>query len=167
MDAEGYGKLQPLMDANRRLQSDTVDIGNINAIPVGEFLGAGLWQINKGLGSPFKSALKMALLVAYAASEVGQSELLADIFKRQVQENPNDFDKLDSYRLMVDRVLGYFAGIGDWTTVTLLQRCLFLKLRPQVARWWNSQRAPERRRDRVMLEYCRHWGWTQEEEDRW
>lgn len=46
-----------------------VDLGNVPHIPMEEFFGASLWQIVKGVKSPFKSIMKFGLLEMYTSGE--------------------------------------------------------------------------------------------------
>ena len=62
---------------------DVLDLGNLAHIPPEEFIGAGMWQLYKGIESPYKSALKLLLTEVYA-SEHPQVECLALRFKQAV-----------------------------------------------------------------------------------
>ncbi|MGR6871859.1 class I adenylate cyclase [Pseudomonas sp. HK3] len=50
---------------------EVIDFGGIGSIPAGEFVGAGMWQLYKAIGSPYKSILKLFLTEAYASSLSG------------------------------------------------------------------------------------------------
>ena len=41
---------------------EVLDLGHLARIPPGEFIGAGMWQLFKGIESPYKSVLKLLLL---------------------------------------------------------------------------------------------------------
>jgi adenylate cyclase, class 1 len=145
---------------------DFIDFGNSRHIPSDEFVGGGMWQLNKGVGSPFKSALKMALLVEYA-DDSQPRDLLAQMLKRRMLENPNDMDQLDPYRMMVERVLDYYVGNNNSEATYLIQRCLFIKMETKISRWWNSQKAPPHRTVRTLLEMVKSWNWNEREVDKW
>jgi adenylate cyclase class 1 len=147
-------------------KKDYIDIGNVRHIPFDEFVGGGMWQLNKGVGSPFKSALKMGLLMEYA-DESQPRDLIAQMLKARMLKNPNDMDQLDPYLMMVQRVLQHLESQGDQINKEVLQRCLFLKMKPHISRWWNSSRQPPDRSTRVMLELCKEWGWDQKEVLKW
>lgn len=140
------------------LDDNFIDIGNISGIPLDEFLGGGMWQINKGITSPFKSALKMALLVEYCDPETPEF-MLANQLKKQVQTNPNRLEFLDPYQFLIERVLSYYAKKQNWEVLDLLRTCLYLKVGPRVSRWFDSKRAPDNKADRVMTYYCKKWKW--------
>lgn len=147
-------------------RDDFVDFGNIGEIPSEEFVGGGMWQLNKGVGSPFKSALKMGNLLAYAKG-TGKNELLAQTLKRRMLDHPSDIDRLDPYRMMVEQVIGYHLERGEKEQALLLQRCLFLKMHVKVSRWWESKLVPPDRAVRVMLEFMRAWGWSLNDIEKW
>lgn len=140
------------------LDHDLIDIGNLADIPREEFFGGGLWQLNKGIGSPFKSAIKMALLMAYAGQSEG-GDILANRLKAMVQQSPDKMESLDPYQLMIDRVLDFYRSQGDIDSMQLLRRCFFLKISPRVSSWMNSNKEPNNLVDRVMLNYVREWKW--------
>src|SRR5690606_27016189 len=74
-------------------EEDVLDLGHLAHIPPQEFLGAGLWQLYKGIESPYKSALKLLLTGVYA-SECPRVECLALRFKQAVYQGRLDLDEL-------------------------------------------------------------------------
>ncbi|MEE9275652.1 MAG: class I adenylate cyclase, partial [bacterium] len=60
-----------------------IDLGNAQRITMAEAFGAALWQLNKALGSPFKSAMKMALIEDYMDPE-SEPALLCDTLKETI-----------------------------------------------------------------------------------
>src|SRR5262249_19287881 len=62
---------------------DTIDFGGVAQIPAGEFIGAGVWQLYKGIESPYKSALKLLLTEVYA-SEFPNSQSLSQRYKNAI-----------------------------------------------------------------------------------
>ncbi|HHJ4328415.1 TPA: class I adenylate cyclase, partial [Klebsiella pneumoniae] len=57
-------------------EDEVIDLGHLAQIPPGEFIGAGMWQLFKGIDSPYKSVLKLLLTEVYA-SEHPQLECLS------------------------------------------------------------------------------------------
>ncbi|MBF0243742.1 MAG: class I adenylate cyclase, partial [Planctomycetes bacterium] len=147
-------------------RDDFIDFGNISSIPSDEFIGGGMWQLNKGVGSPFKSALKMALLIEYADPSRPR-ELLAQMLKRRMLENPGDMDSLDPYRMMVERVISFHVERGERSQALLLQRCLFLKMHINVSRYWASKRPPNERATCALLAMVKLWGWSLKDVEKW
>ena len=64
-------------------QADSLDFGHVASIPAGEFVGAGLWQLFKGIDSPYKSVLKLLLTEVYS-SEHPQVRCLSLDFKQAI-----------------------------------------------------------------------------------
>ena len=73
---------------------EVLDLGHLAHIPVGEFIGAGMWQLFKGIESPYKSVLKLLLTEVYA-SEHPRVHCLSLRFKHAVYANHLDLDELD------------------------------------------------------------------------
>ncbi|MBF0196515.1 MAG: class I adenylate cyclase [Planctomycetes bacterium] len=167
LDDQAYkGSLHDLLGENPALSNDYIDIGNIHMIPQEEFLGGGLWQLNKGVDSIFKSILKMALLVEYS-DPTSDKTLLATVLKREVFANPSDMEFLDPYQNMIDRVLGYYEKLNHLGFLELLRRCFFMKINIKVSHKLASPNRPERNAEAVMVEYCKEWGWSAKDLGKW
>ncbi len=137
---------------------EVLDLGHLGHIPPGEFLGAGLWQLYKGIESPYKSALKLLLTEVYA-SEHPQVECLSLRFKQAVYANRLAPDELDPYIALYRRLAEYLQARGESERLELIRRSLYLKInrklsRPPSARGRNWQRQ--------LLERLTHdWGWDE------
>ena len=112
--------------------SDTskyIDLGDVNAISPGEYLGASLWQMFKSLKSPYKSVIKMALLEKYIY-EYGGKKLLCNQYKDEWMNSGAQLKlaRNDSYFILLEHLRDYFETIDDLHSVALLLRCFFLKL---------------------------------------
>lgn len=136
--------------------ADVLDLGHLAQIPPGEFVGAGMWQLFKGIESPFKSVLKLLLTEVYA-SEYPQTHCLALRFKAAVFANQLDIDRLDPYLVVYRRIEEYLTRRGELERLELVRRCLYLKIGKKLSR------APRQRRkswQRLLLErLCAEWGW--------
>ncbi len=160
---QDYQKISEELLENRDDYNDTyIDIGNIHAIPEGEFLGGGLWQLNKSVGSPFKSVLKMALLMEYSDAKSNKN-LVATQVKEMIFNNPSAMSYLDPYQNMLDRILGYYESNGSAEELHLMRQCFFLKIAPKVERWMSSPQKAPRNVDAIMVDYCRDWQWKSED----
>lgn len=163
MPEQHYARLIETLARNPKTRDpEIIDIGNIQSIPMEEMIGGGLWQINKGMDSPFKSALKLALLLEYSdtsSRNYHKFPLLATELKFHVQTRPNDMERLDPYQFMVNRIFDYYARRGEPENLETLRTCFFLKVKPHVSRWLKSSQTPTHFVDTIMLEYCRQWGW--------
>ncbi|MPT20538.1 MAG: class I adenylate cyclase [Pseudomonas sp.] len=136
---------------------DVLDLGNLAHIPPEEFIGAGMWQLYKGIESPYKSVLKLLLTEVYA-SEHPKVECLALRFKRAVFEGRLDLDELDPYVVVYRRLEEYLSARGDQERLELIRRCLYLKVNKKVSRPPTRGRAKSWQR--LLLErLTAEWGW--------
>lgn len=154
-----YNRLRELANRSNRIDSARfVDLGNVYNISLGEFYGAAIWQINKTIGSPFKSVLKMALLEEYMINH-GSKGLLGDELKRRLLSDENDARFLDPYVLMFDRASTYLAENNRLEDLDLLRRSLYLKsgvdLTPA-----DHRRTDLPRKKRVMAKLVQDWSWS-------
>lgn len=109
--------------------SKYIDLGDVNAISTGEYLGASLWQMFKSLKSPYKSVIKMALLEKYIY-EYGEKKLLCNQYKDEWMNSGAQLKlaRNDSYFILLEHLRDYFQTVDDPYSVALLLRCFFLKL---------------------------------------
>ncbi len=106
-----------------------IDLGDIHTIPAGEFFGATVWQLFKGLKSPFKSVIKIALLEKYI-DEAGKKPLLCNSVKDEWMNSGGNLRlaQNDSYYILLKNLLEYYRGKGDTESAWMLLTCFFLKL---------------------------------------
>ncbi|KGS13274.1 adenylate cyclase, partial [Pseudomonas coronafaciens] len=83
--------------------SEVLDLGPMSHIPPAEFVGAGLWQLFKGIESPYKSVLKLLLIEVYS-SEHPRVQCLSLRFKQAVFANQLNLDELDPYVVVYRRI---------------------------------------------------------------
>ncbi len=135
---------------------EVLDLGHLAHIPVGEFIGAGMWQLFKGIESPYKSVLKLLLTEVYA-SEHPRVHCLSLRFKHAVYANHLDLDELDPYIVVYRRLEEYLTARGDRERLELIRRCLYLKVNKKLSR------PPRNRRkswQRLLFErLTREWQW--------
>jgi adenylate cyclase, class 1 len=159
-DDSYYKKTLALVSDNPdRFPDAMIDTGNLSDIPIGEFLGAGLWQLNKGINSPYKSVMKLALLLDYSSGQVNHDNWLAGELRRELQNNPSNLDDFDGYCRMMDRVLRYFSN-GHPEDAHTLRVCFFIKIGVAVSLWMDQKKDPVHYHERMILKYVREWGWT-------
>ncbi|MBT3352331.1 MAG: hypothetical protein HOC91_10005 [Nitrospinaceae bacterium] len=78
---EEYERLRTLAIKSYKIErGNYIDMGNSQKVTMEEAFGAALWQLNKALGSPFKSAMKMALIEDYM-DRSSDTSLLCDSLK--------------------------------------------------------------------------------------
>ncbi len=135
---------------------DVLDLGHLARIPPEEFIGAGMWQLFKGIESPYKSVLKLLLTEVYA-SEHPKVECLSLRFKQAVFANRLDVDELDPYIVVYRRLEEYLKARGESERLELIRRCLYLKVDKKLSRPPRNQRKSWQR---LLLErLTRDWNW--------
>ncbi|MCW2269095.1 Adenylate cyclase [compost metagenome] len=150
--------IQTLLSKRFVRAEDNLDLGHLAHIPPGEFVGAGLWQLFKGIESPYKSVLKLLLIEVYA-SEYPQGQCLSLHFKQAVFANRLDLDELDPYMMVYRRIEQYLLGRGENERLELVRRSLYLKVNKKL-----SSLAPVRTNSwqRTLLQrLSQEWGWDE------
>jgi adenylate cyclase class 1 len=137
--------------------NEVIDFGGLSEIPAEEFFGAALWQVYKGIDSPYKSVLKMLLMEAYAA-EYPHSDLLSLRFKRAIYDGITDLDMLDPYSILLEKVEQYLGGLNAPERLDLVRRCFYFKVGLPLSRQaklhqnWRLER---------MQELAELWNWSE------
>jgi len=152
-----YTEFTHALISKRFIRADeTLDLGHLAHIPPGEFIGAGLWQLFKGIESPYKSVLKLLLTEVYA-SEHPSVQCLSLRFKRAVFANQVDLDELDPYIVVYRRIEEYLKARNEPERLELVRRSLYLKVNRKLS---GGQRSSGWQR--LLLErLANEWGWDQ------
>ncbi|MBT2371679.1 class I adenylate cyclase [Pseudomonas fluorescens] len=152
-----YAEFTHALISKRFIRADeTLDLGHLAHIPPGEFIGAGLWQLFKGIESPYKSVLKLLLIEVYA-SEHPNVQCLSLRFKRAVFANQVDLDELDPYIVVYRRIEEYLKARNEPERLELVRRSLYLKVNRKLS---TGQRLSGWQR--LLLErLATEWGWDQ------
>lgn len=135
---------------------DGLDLGHLAHVPPGEFVGAGLWQLYKGIDSPYKSLLKLLLTEAYA-SEHPEVRCLSLDYKQAVFANHLDLDELDPYVMVYRRIERYLQQRGENARLELVRRSLYLKVNKKLSdrsrsHGWQRQ---------LLARLAKEWGWDE------
>ncbi len=150
-----YAEFTHTLLSKRFIRADeTLDLGHLARIPPGEFMGAGLWQLFKGIESPYKSVLKLLLTEVYA-SEHPQVQCLSLRFKQAVYANQMDLDELDPYVVVYRHIESYLKQRNEPERLELVRRSLYLKVNRKLS---AGQRASSWQH--LLLErLAQEWGW--------
>jgi adenylate cyclase class 1 len=150
-----YAEFTHTLLSKRFIRADeTLDLGHLARIPPGEFMGAGLWQLFKGIESPYKSVLKLLLTEVYA-SEHPQVQCLSLRFKQAVYANQMDLDELDPYVVVYRHIEGNLKQRNEPERLELVRRSLYLKVNRKLS---AGQRASSWQH--LLLErLAQEWGW--------
>lgn len=159
LDEHRYAQVTATLLSKRFIRADEVlDLGHLAHVPSGEFIGAGMWQLFKGIESPYKSALKLLLTEVYA-SEHPRVECLSLRFKQAVYDGQLDLDELDPYVLIYRRLEHYLQARGEPQRLELMRRCLYLKVNKKVSK---PPRNREKSWQRLLLErLTTEWRWSE------
>lgn len=131
-----------------------IDFGGLKEIHAGEFYGATLWLLYKGISSPYKSILKILLMQAYA-SEFPDIEMLSMIFKSEVYDGEEDITVLDPYIMMLKKVEVFLRDKGNDERITFARRCFYIKINEDM----SNLRTKKNWRRKVLSTMIEEWGW--------
>ncbi len=151
-----YDKVRSSYEKSGKLtKSECIDFGGLPDIPSGEFFGAAVWQIYKGIDSPYKSVLKISLMEAYA-SAYPQSNPLSAEFKQKIYNNQLQAEQLDPYLLMLERIESYLKTIKKTNRLEVVRKSFYLKLNMPL----SDTRQVENWRKKQIKALVTSWGWT-------
>lgn len=126
-DEERYDQTAAAILASGHIKShEWLDLGGFNRVPAEEYFGATLWQLYKGIDSPYKAVLKTLLLEAYSA-DYPHTRLLSCELKEALHAGEADLLQLDPYYGMLRRVTTYLQQSHDSNRLDLARRCFYLK----------------------------------------
>lgn len=143
-----------LIDCRFIRGEEYIDFGPVPSIPQAEFLGAGVWQLYKGIDAPWKSILKLLLIECYAR-DTGQP-LLSSVFKALVYGGETRADRLDPYVLLYDRLERWLLSQHASERLELVRRSLYLKAGLPLSR---SEITASSWRAGLLQQLTVSWGW--------
>lgn len=155
-DEDYFGALRKLPRLEGMHPDDFIDLGNIQAIPEQEFLGAALWQMHKALDDPLKSVIKMALLATYLEDQ--DRPPLCDLIKKQVLKARRG-TVVDPYIETFRCVEQFYARRNETQIVELLRRCFYLKVAPRI-QTEDLLRVGDQDKSAIMVGVVGSWGWS-------
>ncbi|MCP8466889.1 class I adenylate cyclase [Pseudomonas sp. ZM23] len=147
---------QTLLNKRFIRADEVLDLGHLAHIPPGEFIGAGMWQLFKGIESPYKSVLKLLLTEVYA-SEHPQVACLSLRYKQAIYAGRLDLEELDPYVMLYRRLEEYLVARGEQERLELIRRCLYLKVGKKLGRPPRQGRKSWQRK--VMERLSAEWKW--------
>ncbi|MCG6201484.1 class I adenylate cyclase [Psychromonas antarctica] len=135
---------------------DWLDLGGFHRIPAEEYFGATLWQLYKGIDTPYKAVLKTILMEAYSW-EYPNTELIAVAYKKNFQEKDLCHENLDPYCLMLKKVSAYLTSINDSKRLEVVRACFYLKTEENISK--NSTDKSRAWRRSVLNKFMTQWQW--------
>ncbi|CAK0761735.1 adenylate cyclase, class 1 [Gammaproteobacteria bacterium] len=152
-----YDKCLQLLTEKRFISADDIiDFGGLIQVPAEEFVGAGLWQIYKGIDSPYKSILKIMLMENYA-DEYPNIDLLCLRYKKAVYAGTINLDQLDPYIMLINKLEEYLNARNEPLRLDLVRRCFYIKINVALS-FEGATRVVGWRRD-LMKSLVDGWGW--------
>lgn len=139
-------------------ETEYVDFGGIPQMPAEEFFGAALWQLFKGIDSPYKSVLKLLLIEVYA-HEYPDSDLLCQRFKKAIYHGETNLDKLDPYVMLYQKISEHLQKKGATERLDLFRRCFYYKVAEKLSTPDAAQQNNWRRE--LMRNLVMSWEWDQ------
>ncbi|MDF7671265.1 class I adenylate cyclase [Orbaceae bacterium ESL0721] len=141
-------------------RSEWIDFGSLIGLSAAEYFGAGLWQLYKSIGSPFKAVLKTLLLEAYSWIYPRNFPIAYEM-KICIQEagssaiEKEEWYKFDSYYMLLERITHYLKEINDWERLALARTCFYLKVNEPLS---ISVEQSSWRRE-ILMRLVTDWGW--------
>ena len=151
-DYDNYAK--ELIKKHQVREFEIIDFGGLNNIPAEEFFGASLWQIYKGIDSPYKSVLKILLMESYA-NEFPNIELLCLRLKKLIYNNTTELVEIDPYLMMCHKVEEYLTSRNEPLRLELARRCFYFKVDIQLSKTNNEKDL----RTNMLRGLVNQWDW--------
>lgn len=148
--------VQELVTKRHIAPNEFVDFGGISQIPAEEFFGAALWQLFKGIDSPYKSVLKLLVMEIYAG-QYPNIDLLCQRFKRAIYAGEMQLDQLDPYIMLYRALEEHLERNGEHERLDFVRRCFYFKVNERLSTANNTRRVNWRRD--LMRSLAEAWGW--------
>lgn len=132
-----------------------IDFGSLNRISPAEFIGSAIWQLYKGLNSPYKAILKILLMEAYAA-EYPKVQWISLIAKKDLHDDNRKVEVADAYIMMYEKIEQYLQSRLDEERLDLARQCFYLK----VDRPLSTSDKSSNWRTRALSKIVKQWGWS-------
>ena len=103
--------------------NDWVDFGGLGQFSASEYFGASLWQLYKGIDSPYKSVMKILLLETYA-QEYPNAHLIARQFKEDLLSGRSTAaHHFDPYIAILERISQYLTAHSEFKRLDFVRSC--------------------------------------------
>lgn len=157
---QDYSVLTSLLLSKRFIkESEVIDFGSSAYIPKNELVGAALWQLYKGIDSPYKSVLKILLAEVYA-QQMPEQQSLSQTFKQAVYDDLLQVEDLDPYLLVYRRLETYLLEKNEHKRLDLVRKSFYLKVSKKLSKTPTSKSESWQRR--VLENVVRNWAWPEE-----
>ncbi len=158
-DEDEYDTFSALLTEKRFIrETDVIDFGGLAHIPKEEFVGAGMWQLYKGIDAPYKSVIKLLLTELYA-QELPEKLNLSLEYKQAIYNDELDADDLDPYVMVYRRLEDYLKARGEIERLELIRRSFYLKVGKKLTGKPSTRTGSWQRK--VMMNLVEGWQWPE------
>jgi adenylate cyclase class 1 len=155
-----YSELTSLLLTKRFIkETEVIDFGSAATIPKNELVGAALWQLYKGIDSPYKSVLKILLAEVYA-QEMPTKSSLSQSLKQAIYDDNLLVEDLDPYLLVYRRLEAYLLANKEHKRLDLVRKSFYLKVSKKLSKP-PTGRTPSWQR-KTLEKVVKTWGWPDE-----
>ncbi|QLB20959.1 adenylate cyclase [Vespertiliibacter pulmonis] len=145
-----YNRIIEKAVAENQLNLDEwIDFGDFSKLHLGEYFGASLWQLYKGIRNPYKSAIKILLLESYAET-YPETDLISRQFKQILLSNETVNYHFDPYLAMLEKVTLYLEKRKEFKRLECLRYCFYVKAMDQQIDEWKCNE---------LRQLALSWGW--------
>ncbi len=139
-------------------KNEVIDFGGLSHIPAEEFFGAALWQVYKGIDSPYKSVLKILLMETYA-SVYPNSELLSLQYKSMVYDGVIDLSQLDPYIILYKKLEQYLIDRNELERLELVRQCFYFKVNLPLSH--SESNRDDNWQTELLWDMVSNWDWSE------
>lgn len=155
-----YASLTDMLLSKRFIKvTDVIDFGSAAVIPKNELVGAALWQLYKGIDSPYKSVLKILLAEVYA-QEMPEKTSLSQSLKQAIYDDELEVEDLDPYLLVYRRLENYLIGKKEFKRLDLVRKSFYLKVAKKLSRPPSGRSSSWQRK--ALARVVKNWAWTED-----
>ncbi|VTU09279.1 adenylate cyclase [Actinobacillus indolicus] len=151
---QGYESfVQQAVTSGQLNANEWIDFGDFSSLAINEYFGASLWQLYKGIESPYKSAIKILLLESYAET-YPETPLISKKFKQLLLSDQAVRYHFDPYLAMLEQVTTYLENRKEFVRLDRLRSCFYIKA-------YYGQHDPWRKD--ALRELISTWNWSEKE----
>ncbi len=148
---------QHLFENNIIDDHECIDFGSLPSIPIEEFFGAAVWQVLKGVDSPYKSILKISLMEIYATEYPNALPLSTRLKQKIYSEGEIDLNTLDPYIILLNTLESYFDTQKDPLRKESVRRSFYFKIGIPMSKKSNKDKKDWRHT--LIKDLTQEWGW--------
>ncbi|MFU2123782.1 class I adenylate cyclase [Gallibacterium anatis] len=146
--------VQQLINSGQLNPNEWVDFGGLGDLSANEYFGATLWNLYKGIDSPYKAVIKILLLECYSW-EFPHTKLISHQFKLDLLLDRDVIHHFDPYMAMLDKVTDYLLRLNDLERLDNVRRCFYIKSIEDI----DNNELTGNWRITLLMKLARQWQW--------